>query len=214
MAETLNNNDVFINCPFDDRYKPMFNALVFAIYELGFIARCAREADDSGEVRLAKIERIIRQCKYGIHDISEVTLDAVNHLPRFNMPLELGMFFGNGDTHWVSDWPGWRRVRQTGYRQRISGQIRRKSMSVPRFAASRRRQKLASPVSPRIKSSYLTLPGMTFAHMGDGQTRQLSLSETGWRPPPRGPIFLEEQRWPPGTSDSVRNFHACAKKRT
>ncbi|MEO8597661.1 MAG: hypothetical protein ABI759_30355 [Candidatus Solibacter sp.] len=94
VAETVNSNDVFINCPFDYGYKPLFDALVFVIYDLGFVARCAREADDSGEVRLAKIERIIRQCKYGIHDISEVTLDAVNNLPRFNMPLELGIFFG------------------------------------------------------------------------------------------------------------------------
>ena len=94
MPETFNSNDVFINCPFDDSYKPLFNAHVFAIYDLGFVPRCAREADDSGEVRLAKIERIIKQCKYGIHDISEVTLDAVNRLPRFNMPLELGLFFG------------------------------------------------------------------------------------------------------------------------
>ena len=94
MADALRSNHVFINCPFDDGYKPLFNALVFVIYDLGFVARCAREADDSGEVRLAKIERMIEQCKYGIHDISEVSLDAVNHLPRFNMPLELGMFFG------------------------------------------------------------------------------------------------------------------------
>ena len=94
VSETFNSNDVFINCPFDDSYKPLFNALVFAIYDLGFVPRCAREADDSGEVRLATIERIIKQSKYGIHDISEVTLDAVNHLPRFNMPLELGLFFG------------------------------------------------------------------------------------------------------------------------
>ncbi len=91
MPEALRSNDVFINCPFDDGYRPLFNALVFVIYDLGFVARCAREADDSGEVRLAKIERIIEQCKYGIHDISEVSLDVVNHLPRFNMPLELGI---------------------------------------------------------------------------------------------------------------------------
>jgi len=94
VAEIPSSSDVFINCPFDDGYKPLFNALVFVIYDLGFVARCAREADDSGEVRLAKIERIIEQCKYGIHDISEVTLDVVNNLPRFNMPMELGMFFG------------------------------------------------------------------------------------------------------------------------
>jgi hypothetical protein len=86
------SKSVFINCPFDDGYRPIFEALVFAVYFLGFKARCAREADDSGEVRIAKIERIIEECNYGIHDISEVGLDLVNRLPRFNMPLELGMF--------------------------------------------------------------------------------------------------------------------------
>ncbi|MEX2263755.1 MAG: hypothetical protein WD696_17505 [Bryobacteraceae bacterium] len=94
MAKAFQSNHVFINCPFDDGYQPIFNAIVFVIYDLGFIARCAREADDSGEVRLSKIERIIEHCKFGIHDISEVGLDAVHSLPRFNMPLELGLFFG------------------------------------------------------------------------------------------------------------------------
>ena len=94
MTKAPLSNDVFINCPFDDGYRPIFNAFVFVIYDLGFVARCAREADDSGEVRISKIERIIEQCKFGIHDISEVRLDAENNLPRFNMPLELGMFMG------------------------------------------------------------------------------------------------------------------------
>jgi hypothetical protein len=94
VAKAFQGNHVFINCPFDDGYLPIFNAIVFVICALGFVARCARETDDSGEVRLSKIERIIEQCKFGIHDISEVRLDAVNNLPRFNMPLELGLFFG------------------------------------------------------------------------------------------------------------------------
>jgi hypothetical protein len=88
------NKSVFINCPFDDGYRPVFDAIVFAVCVLGFRARCSREADDSGEVRLAKIERLIQECQFGIHDISAVELDPVHLLPRFNMPLELGMFFG------------------------------------------------------------------------------------------------------------------------
>jgi hypothetical protein len=67
---------------------------VFAVYNLGFIARCALEVDDSGEVRLAKITRIIAECSYGIHDISSVGLGTITNLPRFNMPLELGLFLG------------------------------------------------------------------------------------------------------------------------
>ena len=94
VPRAIVSNHVFINCPFDDGYRPIFNAFVFIIYDLGFVARCAREADDSGEVRIAKIERIIEECKFGIHDVSEVSLDKKNKLPRFNMPLELGMFLG------------------------------------------------------------------------------------------------------------------------
>ena len=44
-------NNVFINCPFDNQYKPIFDSLVFAIHDCGYIARCAKEVDDSGGVR-------------------------------------------------------------------------------------------------------------------------------------------------------------------
>ena len=72
----------------------MFDAIVFAITDLGFVARSAREDDDAGEFRLAKIQRIIEECKFGVHDISAVKLDRKSKLPRFNMPLELGLFLG------------------------------------------------------------------------------------------------------------------------
>ena len=90
----VRSKDVFINCPFDSSYKPIFNAIVFAVCELGFRARCALEIDDAGDTRLDKITRIIGECKYGIHDISATELNPVIHLPRFNMPLELGLFLG------------------------------------------------------------------------------------------------------------------------
>lgn len=67
---------------------------MFAVYDLGLKSRCALEDDDTGEVRLNKIERIIEECRFGINDLSAVELDPVTGLPRFNMPLELGMFFG------------------------------------------------------------------------------------------------------------------------
>jgi hypothetical protein len=91
----INPSDrVFVSCPFDKGYKPILDAIVFAITDLGFVARSAREQDDAGEFRLAKIQRIIEECKYGVHDLSAVTLDPENKLPRFNMPLELGLFLG------------------------------------------------------------------------------------------------------------------------
>lgn len=85
---------VFINVPFDQRYRKLFDALVFTVTECGFTARCALETDDGSQVRLDKLYGIISDCRYGIHDISRVTLDSKHRLPRFNMPLELGIFLG------------------------------------------------------------------------------------------------------------------------
>lgn len=95
-------SSVFINCPFDPDYVDFFEATVFTIHDCGFIARCAKETRDSGRTRIDQILNIIRECKYGIHDISRTELDDANGLPRFNMPLELGLFlgakeFGRGD---------------------------------------------------------------------------------------------------------------------
>ena len=39
---------VFINCPFDEQYKPLFHAAVFAVIDCGFIPRCAHGADYLG----------------------------------------------------------------------------------------------------------------------------------------------------------------------
>jgi hypothetical protein len=86
--------DVFINCPFDGDYAETFRALIFTIYACGFRPRSAREADDAGEPRIEKLYRLIEACRYGIHDLSRTQLDAVSGLPRFNMPLELGIFLG------------------------------------------------------------------------------------------------------------------------
>jgi hypothetical protein len=94
VSTRLKSNHVFLNCPFDERYRPIFNAIIFAVSDLGFIARCSLEEDDAGDSRLSKIERMIEECRFGINDLSAVTLDAVTNLPRFNMPLELGLFLG------------------------------------------------------------------------------------------------------------------------
>lgn len=52
------------------------------------------EADDALESRFAKIQSIIGECRYSIHDISRTEVDGDPPLPRFNMPLELGVFIG------------------------------------------------------------------------------------------------------------------------
>jgi hypothetical protein len=88
------NQSVFINCPFDEKYKSLFRAIIFAVYDSGFVARCALEEDDGSQVRVQKIYDMISRCRLGIHDLSRVQIDRASRLPRFNMPLELGAFLG------------------------------------------------------------------------------------------------------------------------
>jgi hypothetical protein len=94
MPEPQFEYGVFINCPFDDAYRPLFEAIVFAVQDCGYIARCSLEVTDASQVRIERIAGIIASCKFGIHDISRTELDPATNLPRFNMPLELGMFLG------------------------------------------------------------------------------------------------------------------------
>ena len=84
---------VFVNVPFDDTYAPLFEALIFAITACGYRARCALEEDDSGDIRIEKLDRLIRQSARSIHDLSRIELGH-NDLPRFNMPFELGLAIG------------------------------------------------------------------------------------------------------------------------
>jgi len=99
----LKSRDVFVNCPFDTTYKPIFKAIVFTVTRSGFRARCALESDNAANNRLTTICDIINECRYGIHDISRTETDGAPPLPRFNMPLELGLFLGaqryGGRTH-------------------------------------------------------------------------------------------------------------------
>jgi hypothetical protein len=85
---------VFVNCPFDEDYRPLFRAMIFTIASCGFERRCALEVIDGAATRISKIEKLIEDCPLGIHDISRTQLDAASQLPRFNMPFELGLFLG------------------------------------------------------------------------------------------------------------------------
>lgn len=86
---------VFINCPFDTQYQSIFEAIAFCVVACGFVPRCTLELTDAGEVRIENIYRLIAQCNHGIHDISRTEVeDQPYRLPRFNMPLELGIFLG------------------------------------------------------------------------------------------------------------------------
>ncbi len=89
------SKNVFLNCPFDADYDNLFNAILFTVHRCGFILRCSKEFDDTSKIRIQNIIKLIGESQYSIHDISRVGLDVHNQLPRFNMPLELGVVIGS-----------------------------------------------------------------------------------------------------------------------
>ena len=88
---------VFLNAPFDPKYQPLFDAVVFAVIACGYEPRCSLESSDSGTPRISRLREIIRECDLSIHDLSRIEPDADSGLPRFNMPFEFGLFIGARD---------------------------------------------------------------------------------------------------------------------
>ena len=85
------NESVFINCPFDNDFQDIFDALIFATICCGFLPRCATESGSTAIPRIDRIMNGITSSKYSIHDLSRCTGEGEANLARFNMPLELGM---------------------------------------------------------------------------------------------------------------------------
>jgi len=98
MTNVLKPHDydksVFINCPFDGAYEPLFHGLIFAVHHMKLNPKSALENTDGGQPRLDKILALIESCKYSIHDISRTEIDPAHGLPRFNVPFELGLDLG------------------------------------------------------------------------------------------------------------------------
>jgi hypothetical protein len=86
--------NVFVNCPFDEAFFPLLRPLLFTIIFLGFKPRIALEASDAGQGRLDKILTLVRESKFGIHDLSRCEAAKAGELYRLNMPFELGLDFG------------------------------------------------------------------------------------------------------------------------
>lgn len=82
---------VFVNCPFDAEYRPVFDAIIFTVVCCGFVPRSAIESGSAGITRIVRILEAINNSKYSIHDLSRSRGEGDYNLARFNMPLELGM---------------------------------------------------------------------------------------------------------------------------
>jgi hypothetical protein len=75
-------------------YQPVFRAIIFTVFDCGFMPRTALEVSDTDDIRIEKIIRLIRESRYSIHDISRTEQDGNTRLPRFNMPFEFGIYVG------------------------------------------------------------------------------------------------------------------------
>jgi len=89
----MDENNVFINCPFDNKYFSLLKPLLFTLNYIDLNPQLS-ETSDSGEIRLHKIKDMMATSKYSIHDLSRMEPLKKNDLPRFNMPFECGIDFG------------------------------------------------------------------------------------------------------------------------
>ncbi len=81
---------VFLNIPYDKEFKPLYLAYIVGLSALRLIP--VATLGIPGDRRLDRIFSLLRSCKYSIHDLSRVEVDASPpRTPRFNMPLELGL---------------------------------------------------------------------------------------------------------------------------
>ncbi len=86
--------NVFINCPFDETFYPLLRPLLFTVIYLGLKPRIATERLNSGEARITKIIELIQESKFAIHDLSKIKATKKGEFFRLNMPFELGIDVG------------------------------------------------------------------------------------------------------------------------
>jgi len=85
---------VFVNCPFDEKYRALLRPLLFTIIYLGFMPRISLESLDSGMPRIEKILQLISGSAYAVHDLSRIKASTKGEYFRLNMPFELGLDVG------------------------------------------------------------------------------------------------------------------------
>lgn len=92
----MNPNAIFINCPFDNKYKPMLRAMLFVARFYGLEIKIASSDTDSKSSRLQRIIELMKESKYSVHDLSKLMSEKRKEYYRMNMPFELGLDYGIG----------------------------------------------------------------------------------------------------------------------
>lgn len=90
--------NVFLNIPYDDRFKRFYLAYISGISAFGLVPRATLEIPTSTR-RLDRILKLISKCRVSLHDMSRVEIDRTPPCtPRFNMPFELGLSVARAQT--------------------------------------------------------------------------------------------------------------------
>lgn len=85
---------VFINCPFDDLYLSLLRYMIYTVIYLKGEPILAINDSDCSTKRMDKIEKLIIESDFSIHDLSRIRSSKKNEYSRFNMPFELGLDYG------------------------------------------------------------------------------------------------------------------------
>lgn len=87
MASRKRIDSVFLNIPYDKEFEDLYVAYIVGLTQLGLRVNAALAVPNQG--RLETIIRLIEKSNFSIHDLSRD--DVSKGIPRFNMPLELGL---------------------------------------------------------------------------------------------------------------------------
>lgn len=87
MASKKRIQSVFLNIPYDRRFEDLYLAYIVGLTQLGLKINATLAVPNQG--RLGTIIGLIEESDCSIHDLSRIELSS--GIPRFNMPLELGL---------------------------------------------------------------------------------------------------------------------------
>jgi hypothetical protein len=78
---------VFLNIPYDKQFEDLYLAYIVGLTQLGLRVNATLAVPNQG--RLEAIIQLIERSDFSIHDLSRIELSE--GIPRFNMPVELGL---------------------------------------------------------------------------------------------------------------------------
>jgi hypothetical protein len=84
VARQRRSESVFLNIPYDSQFEDLYLAYIVGLTQLGFKINATLAVPNQG-----RLGRIIEESDFSIHDLSRI--EATSGIPRFNMPLELGL---------------------------------------------------------------------------------------------------------------------------